>query len=295
MASRTELICFGLTRGEIDHGIGRGFLTPLNHGVYAVGRPTVTERGRWRAAVLACGPGAVLSHWHAAALWGMWKAAGTHGSRQCRPLSRRHARRHAPPSASSGPSRSDHPQSHSRHRACPDAVDLAGVASPRVLGELVEEAVRLELVDRDSLNAALGRHRGWRGVAELRRIDASTTRTRSKLEALYLRLCRQEDLPSPLINDVVAAIEVDAAFPEYRVAVELDGYGYHGAWVAGQRDHRSAATLSAAGLELLRFDWEQVTGAPRAVVAATIAALRRGGWSEPSQRLEGRIVHEWRE
>lgn len=173
------------------------------------------------------------------------------------------------------------------------------MASPRVLGELVEEAVRLELVDRDSLTRRWFRHRGWRGVAELRRIaaeiDASTTRTRSKLEALYLRLCRQEDLPSPLINDVVAAIEVDAAFPEYRVAVELDGYGYHGAWVAGQRDHRSAATLSAAGLELLRFDWEQVTGAPRAVVAATIAALRRGGWSEPSQRLEGRIVHEWRE
>lgn len=161
-------------------------------------------------------------------------------------------------------------------------IDLAALASRPKLEEVVDEAVRLRLVDRGSLNAALGRHPGWRGISALREIaaeiDASTVRTRSKLEALYLRLCREQRLPRPLINDVVAGREVDAVFPAYRVAVELDSYGYHGAWSARRRDHRRGALLSAAGFELLRFDWEQVTGAPDTVVAATIAALRRGGW-----------------
>jgi very-short-patch-repair endonuclease len=159
-------------------------------------------------------------------------------------------------------------------------IDLAAVASPRALAELVEEAVRLELVDRKSLGAALERHRGRRGVARLwaiaMRMDASAARTRSRLEALYLLLCRERGLPAPLINETVAGMEVDAVFPEQRVAVELDSYGYHGAWSSRQRDHRRAARLSAAGYELLRFDWEQVTSDPDGVHAATAAALRRG-------------------
>jgi very-short-patch-repair endonuclease len=159
-------------------------------------------------------------------------------------------------------------------------VDLAAVASPRALAELVEEAVRLELVDRQSLGVALERHRGRRGVAALReiaaRMDASAARTRSRLEALYVLLCRERGLPTPLINETVAGMEVDAVFPEHGVVVELDSYGYHGSWSSRQRDHQRAARLSAAGHELLRFDWEQVTGDPDGVYAATVAALRRG-------------------
>lgn len=104
---------------------------------------------------------------------------------------------------------------------------------------------------------------------------------------LYLLLCRERNLPSPLINDCVAGIEVDAVFPEYRVVVELDSFGYHGAWAARQRDHRRGALLSAAGWELLRFDWEQVTGDRDAVAVATIAALGRGGWSEAGRTARG--------
>ena len=291
VASRDELAEFGLTRGEIDRRIGRGFLTPLYHGVYAVGRPTVTEQGRWRGAVLACGPGAVLSHWHAAALWGMWKRPGSrvhvsagrshdglrgivlHRPRLLASVDRT-VRQRIPVTS---PART--------------VVDLSALASPRVLRVLVEEAVRLELVDRASLNGALQRYRRRRGITRLRAIaaefDASATRTRSKLELLYLLLCRERNLPSPLINDVIAGIEVDAVFPDYDVVVELDSFGYHGAWAARQRDHRRGALLSAAGCELLRFDWEQVTGDPDAVAAATIAALRRGGWPEAGRAARG--------
>src|SRR3954452_21510460 len=61
----------GLTRDAIRRRLEAGRLHRVHRGVYAVGHRAVTQRGRWMAAVLACGPGAVLSHRAAAALWGM--------------------------------------------------------------------------------------------------------------------------------------------------------------------------------------------------------------------------------
>src|SRR5207342_1484698 len=43
----------------------------VHRGVYAVGHPLLTVEGRWMAAVLASGAGAVLSHRSAAMLWGL--------------------------------------------------------------------------------------------------------------------------------------------------------------------------------------------------------------------------------
>jgi len=57
----------------IQHRIRVGRLHRLFPGVYAVGRAELTDHGRWMAAVLAGGVGAVLSHESAAALWAMRK------------------------------------------------------------------------------------------------------------------------------------------------------------------------------------------------------------------------------
>jgi len=54
-----------------------GLLVPLYKGIYALGHQRLTREGRWMAAVLACGPGAVLSHFSAGHLWGM---CGSYGS-----------------------------------------------------------------------------------------------------------------------------------------------------------------------------------------------------------------------
>ena len=43
----------------------------MHAGVYAVGRPELSDEGRWFAAVLAGGPSAVLSYVGATALWGL--------------------------------------------------------------------------------------------------------------------------------------------------------------------------------------------------------------------------------
>jgi Transcriptional regulator, AbiEi antitoxin len=69
VVSRDQLVAVGYKRHAIDHRIRTGRLYPLHRGIYAVGRPHVTEHGRWMAAVLACGDGAIISHSSAAALW----------------------------------------------------------------------------------------------------------------------------------------------------------------------------------------------------------------------------------
>ena len=74
--SRDELRLCGLSRSGISTRVRRGQLHRLHQGVYAVGHKNVPLEGEFLAAVKACGPGAVLSHYAAAALWEMldWDA-----------------------------------------------------------------------------------------------------------------------------------------------------------------------------------------------------------------------------
>jgi Transcriptional regulator, AbiEi antitoxin len=64
-----QVIRGGLSSSGIHRLIEAGWLHPLHIGVYAVGHRRVTWLGRCSAAVLACGPIALLSHQPAAALW----------------------------------------------------------------------------------------------------------------------------------------------------------------------------------------------------------------------------------
>lgn len=61
----------GLGAGAIDLRVRQGRLHRLHRGVYAVGHARISQEGRWLAAVLALGEGAVLSHVSAAAIWGI--------------------------------------------------------------------------------------------------------------------------------------------------------------------------------------------------------------------------------
>ena len=71
VVSVAQLAQLGLDRWAIARRMKSGRLHRLHRGVYAVGHTALTREGRWLAAVLACGPGALLSHRSAAALWGL--------------------------------------------------------------------------------------------------------------------------------------------------------------------------------------------------------------------------------
>src|SRR5829696_5458193 len=69
VVSRKQLIAAGLTHRQIDRRIESGRLHVIHRGVYAVGHRVLGAPGRWWAAVLACGEGAVVSHWSAVHAW----------------------------------------------------------------------------------------------------------------------------------------------------------------------------------------------------------------------------------
>src|SRR5215208_4212603 len=60
--SRQQLLDVGLTPAAIKWWVRGGRLHRIHRGVYALGHPVLSLRGRWIAALLACGPNSVLSH-----------------------------------------------------------------------------------------------------------------------------------------------------------------------------------------------------------------------------------------
>ncbi len=70
VVSRRQLIELGVRPGAIKWRLAHGRLHSVSRGVYAVGHQALSREGRWMAAVLYAGPGAVLSHRPAAAHWG---------------------------------------------------------------------------------------------------------------------------------------------------------------------------------------------------------------------------------
>ena len=64
-----QLTMAGMGRMAISERSRNGQLHRIHRGVYAVGHKGLSLHGRFMAAVLACGEGAVLSHGSAAVLW----------------------------------------------------------------------------------------------------------------------------------------------------------------------------------------------------------------------------------
>jgi hypothetical protein len=71
VVSGEQLRAMGISRSGIHRRVRGNRLHPLHRGIYSVGHVALSERGRWMAAVLACGGRAVLSHLSAAELWGI--------------------------------------------------------------------------------------------------------------------------------------------------------------------------------------------------------------------------------
>lgn len=71
VVTRAQLTALGIRDRGVRDWVQNGRLPRLYRGVYAVGHDRLRLEGRWLAAVMACGPGAVLSYRDAAQLWGL--------------------------------------------------------------------------------------------------------------------------------------------------------------------------------------------------------------------------------
>ena len=278
LVAHAQLLSLGLTRASIQRRRRSGYLLPTQHeGVYAVGHAALAPLAREMAAVLACGPNAVLSHDSAAAVWGMCAAdplAPIHVTVTGRnPGQRTGVIVHRAQAVA-----------HTVRDGIPittpaqTVIDLGATASPRRLERAFDEARIQGLISPAVLREALVHHPRCRGAPILRALaadDRRTTITRSELEERFLALVRRARLPAPEVNARIGAWSVDFLWRAQRVAVELDGYAFHTTRGAFERDREKDQCLRAHHIELLRFTWRQVDREAEVTLVRLATALAR--------------------
>jgi hypothetical protein len=161
-------------------------------------------------------------------------------------------------------------------------VDLGAVADDEAVSLALEQFLVSGRVSLVAVQEALRRHaqHGRSGVGALRRVlEGWTLGGRppdSVLEVAMAALLIEHGLPlatfQHVVHDGELTARVDFAYPELRIAIEVDGWDPHGRRAVRERDLARDAELFARGWIVIRFTWTHVVRRP-AWVARTI---RRG-------------------
>jgi Transcriptional regulator, AbiEi antitoxin/Protein of unknown function (DUF559) len=259
VVARSQLVALGVSRHAADHWLRAGRLHRLHQGVYALGHAALRVEGHRLAAVLACGPGAVLSHRTAAAHWGLLRTD------QTRIDVTAPRGRHGAPGIRLHRSRSLDAQDTTQHQGIPittvsrTLLDLAASARASELERALAQAERVRLYDHRAIQATIATNNGHRGTHVLAHATTRTPKwTRNEWEAEFLALIRRAGLPEPEVNEAFhvpdhGQCEPDYHWPEHRVIVEIDGFETHGTRAAFHADRAKDAALTAAGHRVLRF------------------------------------------
>jgi len=270
--TRRQLLALGLDDKAIGRRVRAGRLHRVHQGVYAVGHKRLTMHGRFLAAVVSYGSGAVLSHMSAAILIGLRQERGPRidltvpgpGGRSRRGAIIVH--------------RSALPADEVMVRdAIPvttptrTIIDVADISTRRMLERVLDEATYLRL-DLDGLEPRPGRRGSGLLASVLAEHTPGSTRTRNDFEEAMLALCRRAGLPQPEVNQTVEGYEVDFVWHDARLIVETDGWQAHGTRSAFERDRIRDAHLTAAGWRVVRITMRRLEREPEAV-AAQLARL----------------------
>lgn len=278
--NRAQLNELGFSGPAIERRVAGGRLHRVRRGVYAVGRPELTRRGRWMAAILACGPEAVLSYRSAAELWGI----GSEQKGLIEVSLRKNSARRRP-----GIRAYRRPNLEGRDVTSFSNIPVTGVVRTMIdcaarldgpcIERMVNEADAHGLIRLDSLRAELIDRPGQRGVGRLRdRIDRRTFRlTDSELERRFLSLVESVELPLPETGRWLNGFKVDFFWPDLGLVVETDGLTYHRTPAQQVRDRVRDQAHTAAGFAHLRFTHAQVRFEPDYVLDTLVATARRLG------------------
>jgi predicted transcriptional regulator of viral defense system len=184
LISLGQLEGFGIGRSTAHRRVEVGRLHRLREGVYAVGHVPRIREARYMAAVLACGPEAMLSHRSAADLWGLRENRGnridvTAPGRRGRAPRGIDAHRDGSLFAADRTTVNDIPCTS----VARTLLDFAAVEPIWELRRAVGEAEVKRVLDKGAVRELIKRSGGRRGVARLRmvldEIHPETKRTRS--------------------------------------------------------------------------------------------------------------------
>jgi predicted transcriptional regulator of viral defense system len=282
VVSREQLEGVGVTGEAAIKRAASGRLHRVHQGVYSLTPRVMTQRGMFIAAVLACGPGAILSHGSAAYLWGLvdeWNVPID--------VTAPNRRGRCPDGVAAHRDGSLGAVDKTRVHSIPctslarTLLDYAGVAPEWELRRAVAQAEVLGVLDWDAMRSILRRGRRRRGVARLRLVVDSlhphTKRTRGDLERFFLAMCISAELPQPEVNiwlDVPGGrpLQADFVWRDAGLIVEADSRGFHDTASAFEYDRKREQRFQAAAWRVSRCTWAQVEREPQRL-AATIRSL----------------------
>lgn len=279
VVSRSQLTTLGLSRDRIDHRVATRRLQPVYRGVYAFGHQALRIEGRWMAAIFAAGAEAVLSHSSAAAAWNL-RRAGAGAIHVTVPGTSGRKRRHGLRVHRCAALETD---DTTTQLGIPittplrTIVDTAAGTNGRTLEHVLDVAEQLRLIDFAELARYVEERPGRPGSPALRatlcRYAAGSTVTRSEMEERFLRLCDDHGIRRPEVNTRIEGAEVDFAWRDARLIVEVDGYRYHRSPSSFESDRERDVMLVLAGWQVLRFTWTQLTRRPAWVADAVSKRL----------------------
>jgi hypothetical protein len=253
--SLEQLLTAGLSRAAVSRRVRAGRLHRVYRGVYAVGHTALSARGRWKAATLAFGPRAVLSHRSAAELWEILAESGAD-----------------PQITLPGPADPGRRRGIRAHRS---ATLNASVITSRDGIPVTRPARTLADLKRTASAPTVRRARRQAEYLGLPLGDEPGDGTRSDLESDFLALCQRSGIPQPEVNVPVGPFTVDFMWRDRALVIEVDGYRSHRGRQAFTDDRVREARLVQRGIYVQRFsDW-QIDNEPEDVVQTVWTLLRR--------------------
>lgn len=273
--SRSQAVAAGMSADQVDRRLRNQRWRRLHPCVYLVADRELTNRARIHAAVLWAGEDSTLSGVAAAWWHQLWDVAPStiditvpvsQSSPSCRKVRIRR-----------------------RELDWLDRTHLDGLWVTNVALTVLEAAVDLggkgqQLLDRalqrrvryQDLIQAYSRNLGWRGskaAGDL--LSSCADRAASEGERVVIRLMRAAGITGWVRGYWFGGCELDFAFVELRVAVEVDGWAWHVDVERFRHDRRKQNALELAGWTVLRFTWHDLTQRPEQVVAEIKSALTR--------------------
>ena len=288
LVARWQVVVDGASEAWLKNELRAGRLEVVYRGVYAVkGSPPSWERDVM-ARVLAAGPGAGSSHYTAAALRnvpGFYRSGRIHVSRPWK-----QSRKSQRPGLHESLYLPDHHLTVVRNIPTTVAERTAFDLAPR-LGEerllrVFNDMLSLDLITIGSMEVLFAEtaKRGRWGSAIMRQLLSTMGQgyipTESELEDLTERVLDAAGLPlprrQPSVGGTTAPIgRIDFLLPQARppLVIEADSKSFHKTWSVIEADQRRTLLLIAAGFQIVRVNWRQLTQEPELFVAAVRAVL----------------------
>ena len=278
----------GVTHRVVKRRVQREEWDVVADGVYRLVGAIPTWRQALQIALLVAGPGAVVSHRSAAALWrlpgfreGIVEILAPHGATHHRLKdgsvheSRRIPTHHVT-------TLDGFPVTSVERTLC-DLASLPWGVHPKRLERAMDNALAMRLTTCEQLWRVWGDlvSRGRPGVQSMRALLAERlpgyVAPASELEALFRDAVTAAGMEQPVrqldVGDEDWIGRVDFTYRRQRVIVEVDGRFGHASELDKQRDRARDEALAAAGWTVLRFTWEDLVTRPRWVMKRVRAEL----------------------